>query len=262
VFVAHAVFIRPDIAGYGLITVGVAARGKGSPLVVKAISPDAPSAGSLHALVPYCPAVACQTLAYGAGVTRCHRAKPGSCWAHATRAGGPCWSSFTYDKGETFTDSAAEFGNGHGHRLAPPDPGNHVGKAVNEIPEAGNGPTLAWSAYPGAEEGPPPVPELGGRPVQWAGWEMAPQVMLIELVCARCGYDGQPWTAIGLVAPTAGATVTVLQQRQLPSGRTYLKEKRVPARPALRLFAYRCPACRVDEVYDMGERGRDWRILL
>jgi hypothetical protein len=137
-----------------------------------------------------------------------------------------------------------------------------TGKAVNEIPEATHGPALAWSAYPGAGECPPPLSELGGRPVQWADWKIAPQVMHIELVCARCGYDGQPWTSIGLVLPPAVATVTVLKKRRLPSGRTYVQEEKVPARPIRRLFAYRCPACRADEVYDMGERGRDWRILL
>jgi hypothetical protein len=86
--------------------------------------------------------------------------------------------------------------------------------------------------------------------------------MHIEVVCARCGYDGQPWTAIGLVAPEPGATVTVLQQQRLPSGRTYLQPERVRARPIRRLFAYRCPACRADDVYDLGEDGRDWRILV
>jgi len=132
---------------------------------------------------------------------------------------------------------------------------------VNDLPGSANGPTVAWSAYPGVGERPPAVPELGGRPVQWAGWTVAPQLMHVETVCARCGYNGQPWTAIGLVAPATGATVAVLQQRRLPSGRTYQREERVPARPIRRLFAYRCPACRADEVYDMGERGYDWRIL-
>lgn len=133
---------------------------------------------------------------------------------------------------------------------------------MNDIPGAGNRPTLAWSAYPGAAECPPPVSELDGRPVHWVGWKIAPRPMHIEVVCARCGYDGQPWTAIGLVAPEPGATVTVLQQQRLPSGRTYLQPERVHARPIRRLFAYRCPACRADEVYDLGEDGRDWRILV
>ena len=131
---------------------------------------------------------------------------------------------------------------------------------MKEIPGTARGPALAWSAYPGAGERPPRLSDLEGRPVQWASWKIAPQVARIQLVCDRCGYDGRPWMSIGLVAPPTGATVTVLWQQ--PSERLCQQEEKAPAGSARRLFAYRCPVCGADEVYDMGEGGRDWRILL
>jgi hypothetical protein len=40
------------------------------------------------------------------------------------------------------------------------------------------------------------------------------------------------------------------------------RQVRRPAQPNRRLFAYRCPACRADTVYDWGQDGQSWVTVL
>jgi hypothetical protein len=125
-----------------------------------------------------------------------------------------------------------------------------------------HGLTLAWARCPDVAEEPPPVAELDGHTIRWDDWEVAPLITHIVHECERCGYDGQPWIVTGCMMPLPGETVASYRPRKLRSGRTYDKACLVPAWPIRRLFAYRCPACRCDTVYDMGPDMKGWKVLV
>jgi len=108
---------------------------------------------------------------------------------------------------------------------------------------------------PRPPEPPPPVAEHEGRKVTWDEWETALPVTHITHECERCGFTGQPLTATGTVHPLPGETATVVEVKHLGGcGREVTR----PAVPVRRLFAYRCPRCRADAVYDWGADGQAW----
>lgn len=110
-----------------------------------------------------------------------------------------------------------------------------------------------------SQERSPPLDEHGGRQVTWDEWETALRVTHIEHECEQCGYSGQPLTAAGTVLPLPGEMVTAFEEKH-PGG--CAREVRRPARPVRRLFAYRCPECRADTVYDWGDDGNSWVTVL
>ncbi len=84
-----------------------------------------------------------------------------------------------------------------------------------------------------------------GVPVTWGGWEDQPWTTLVfhvkQTPCGKCGSLAQPKLNKGLA----------------------LRDSRVDALVrCFRLFAYRCPDCHHDQVYEMtpGDEDRLWDL--
>ncbi|MFD1145885.1 hypothetical protein [Saccharothrix hoggarensis] len=122
------------------------------------------------------------------------------------------------------------------------------------------GPTLAWSNTGGAL---PQLIRYDNRRVRWYEWEIAPLVSHVDLTCEvrKCRYDGQPWMTFGVVDPLPGETYPWPEERRLPSGRVYLRDRDQPAWAVIRLVAYRCPACKDLRVYDQGQDGKRFDLV-
>lgn len=69
--------------------------------------------------------------------------------------------------------------------------------------------------------------------------------------CPGCGLGTEPVVWRGLVHPLEGETVMRSVTKTLKSGRKYSVDEPVPAWATLELICWRCPNCRVDQVWDM-----------
>jgi len=65
--------------------------------------------------------------------------------------------------------------------------------------------------------------------------------------CPGCGLRAEPVAWRGLVHPLEGATFRISS----PTPKRPHREVDVPAWPVIALYAWRCPNCRVDEVWDL-----------
>lgn len=111
-------------------------------------------------------------------------------------------------------------------------------------------------------------PRWDGRAVWWAGWELQIDAFVCGRgvprvsVCEACGSQAKPSTNRGHVARSA---ITSLERwverceawRRLPMGSRHM----LPKQPAgvIELFAFRCPDCRTDVVWD--EQRDEWWTL-
>lgn len=98
-------------------------------------------------------------------------------------------------------------------------------------------------------------PRWDGLAVTWGEWHETRSsvrfhIPLDQQACIACGLLDEPLVAVGTIHPTPGEMVETTRARRLPSGRTYDRRVRVPARPHLRLLAFRCLGCRADRVFD------------
>lgn len=114
------------------------------------------------------------------------------------------------------------------------------------------------------DPGPFPVVDLGGREIVWKRW-----VEGIRSLCRGgpgdcvCGFAGPPWVTYGVVYPLPGETAlldVVVDSKRQP-GRGYIVSRERSCEPFARLWAFKCPACRVVDVYDKGWSGDEWEEI-
>lgn len=99
-------------------------------------------------------------------------------------------------------------------------------------------------------------PTWDGQVVRWKPWQPTEDIQICPppkpVKCVRCKSTKPPLLAFGLVHPRPGATMTVTEtvpSRRQP-GASFERSKQVPAWPTLRLSAFRCPDCKLDDVWD------------
>lgn len=106
------------------------------------------------------------------------------------------------------------------------------------------------------------LPKLwDGRQVDWEMQEPLEGRVFIcpppkkREACPGCSLRAEPVVWRGLVHPLEGETVRVLK----PTPKRPRREVDVPAWPVIVLVCWRCPNCRVDEVWDT-RAGETWLL--
>lgn len=117
------------------------------------------------------------------------------------------------------------------------------------------GVTLAWARYPEWPAFEPRYRLHEGRDVEWEAWEVAFEITHVTFECETCGYDGQPWFAMGKVFPLPGDRFRGTTRALTRAGSQYLRDYDVQAYPVWRLTAYLCPACDDLRIYDRHSRS-------
>lgn len=117
-------------------------------------------------------------------------------------------------------------------------------------------------------------PKWDGRVVEWRGWEVLHTSADAggrrhggpAEACEGCGSVGKHASNLGVLYPLAGETTTQpLYKRTKPKGNGrpgtlyQAGEHEVPVKPTIQLFAFRCPDCGLDSVWDM--RTDEWWVL-
>lgn len=106
--------------------------------------------------------------------------------------------------------------------------------------------------------------ELFALPAKWDGRDVAwtkterPEVIFIcppptkPDLCPSCGTEARTEIWHGVVTPLPGDTVEgEVIRKTWRSGREYIVRSQEPATAVMALIAFRCPACRHDEVWDL-----------
>jgi len=93
-----------------------------------------------------------------------------------------------------------------------------------------------------------------GRVVEWRGWSDGTTTMALHNPkerCTGCGSSAEPAINAGIMDAKQGEMVEHEPLKKTKSGRTYRgRTILVPANRWARLFAFRCPDCQQDEVWD------------
>lgn len=99
-----------------------------------------------------------------------------------------------------------------------------------------------------------PCPTFDGHRVKWEPWKAATAVTHIDPSCGACAFPGPLSVSFGVGQPNPGEMWDVPVPRTLPSGRTCLRDVKIPAHPVLRLWAILCPSCYSLDVIALGGR--------
>ena len=122
------------------------------------------------------------------------------------------------------------------------------------------------SVVPGREYDLPP--RWDDRDVEWDPWKPEPKAFVCARgtkpippwSCSECTSTATPLTAAGVLQPLPGETVATTRERRTKrSGRRYVAEVEVSARPDIGLHARRCVDCGHDEVY-VERTGEVWDL--
>lgn len=116
-------------------------------------------------------------------------------------------------------------------------------------------------------------PKWDGRDVDWRGWEVIRTSAEYggrrhgqQEACEGCGSLGKHASNIGVLHPLTGETqLQPVFKRTKPKGNGrpgtlyQAGEQEVPVKATVQLFAFRCPDCGLDTVWDM--RTDEWWLL-
>jgi hypothetical protein len=107
----------------------------------------------------------------------------------------------------------------------------------------------------------PPI--WDGRRVEWGAWHSGGTTADLHVPlepCEACRSTASAAVSGGIVHPLPGETFeSERTKRSHRSGRAYTVRVDVPAWRVLRLFAFRCPSCGLDTVWD--EELDEWWTL-
>lgn len=103
-------------------------------------------------------------------------------------------------------------------------------------------------------------PMWDGHRVEWRDQRLALEPHICPppppRACSNCGTNRPPLMWIGLRHPLPGETFESTKRKTGRWGTQLDVPVQVPAWPVLDLFAFRCPECPLDEVWDM--RTNEW----
>jgi predicted RNA-binding Zn-ribbon protein involved in translation (DUF1610 family) len=103
-------------------------------------------------------------------------------------------------------------------------------------------------------------PRWDGHRVEWRPWTSLRTTMRLHSKpepCPSCGSTADQASSAGTLHPLLGEMVEVTRMKRTKrSGREYSVRAQRPATAYLALFAYRCPDCGLDTVWDT--RTDEW----